>query len=350
MIVEELVSKWGIRTDQSKLRRFRGNLTSVRNGFLAITAFGAAAAAGIGYFAKKAGEMEQVALAFETMTGSAEKAQKLIKDITDFAAKTPFELTGLINSSKQLLAFGIDAEDIIEVMTNLGNVSAGIGRDKLPTLIRAFGKIRTKGRATMEELNMFLEAGVPILDALAKGYDVTTAKLFKMITAGKVGFKEVDMALRGMATGNGKFADLMKKQSTTFLGVVSNITDQFEQIAIQIGEALLPDLKELANTFLSIVEANKDLITQKFIDVIADIKFIVSVLGKIASVATIGHDINTAIATGIKGVVGMNDNKSIVNNVSVNVNGTGEPKRVAAEVKKRFEENVMTNMYGGSTY
>ena len=97
-------------------------------------------------FLKGAGEIEQVEIAFETMLQSGEKADQLMKEITEFASKTPFELTGLIESSKKLLAFGFGADEIIDKMTVLGNISAGVGRDKLPSLILAFGKIEPKAK------------------------------------------------------------------------------------------------------------------------------------------------------------------------------------------------------------
>lgn len=211
-------------------------------------------------FLKGAGDIEQVRIAFETMTGSAAVADKLLKDITQFAATTPFELTGLIKSSKQLLAYGFSADEIISKMTYLGNIAAGVGREKLPSIILAFGKIRTKGRATMEELNIMLEAGVPVLDALAKQMGVTKQEIIKLVSKGKVGFKEVDKALKGLGTGSGRFGGLMKKQSKSFLGIISNIKDFVTNLANAIGKDLLPLAKGLAKTFLRWLETNKQLI------------------------------------------------------------------------------------------
>lgn len=228
----------------ARVKKVGANLTKyLKRGLIAVA--GAFATAGF-VAAKSAGKMEQWRIAFETMTGSAEDADKILRKITKFAASTPFELPGLVESSKQLLAFGISIDEIIPTMKSLGDISAGVGTDKLPTLVRAFGKIRTKGKATMEELNMILEAGVPILDSLAAGYNVTVEKLFKMISAGKVGFTEVDAALKRLTTGNGKFAGLMEKQSKSFFGIISNIKDNITQTAIALGDEMLPKLKDIA--------------------------------------------------------------------------------------------------------
>ena len=238
--IRDLFITFGFDVDDKPLRALDKSLNTTKRLIggvtIAITGMGIAT----GFFLKQAGDIEQVTIAFETMLGSAEAAAKLLEEITDFAAKTPFELTGLIDNSKKLLAFGIEADDIIETMTNLGNIAAGVGRDKLPNMVLAFGKIRTKGKATMEELNILLEAGVPILDALAKKFNVSTQELFKMITAGKVGFEDVNQALANMATGNGKFANLMEKQSKTFFGILSNIQDFVILLAQGIGKELLP--------------------------------------------------------------------------------------------------------------
>lgn len=257
MVVRSLLTLLGYKSDTKQLNTYKNAI----NGIIKVTKLAAVATIALGTAAfKTAGDMEQVEIAFETMLGSAEKADKLIKEITEFAATTPFELKGLVNSSKQLLAFGIESDDIIKKMTVLGDISAGVGREKLPTLVRAFGKIRTKGKATMEELNMILEAGVPILDELSKNLGVTQEELFKMISAGKVGFKDVDQALTGLATGTGKFAGLMQKQSKSFLGIISNIGDFLYNLTADIGKDLLPIGKEVAKVFLEFLETNRGFI------------------------------------------------------------------------------------------
>jgi len=127
-----------------------------------------------------AAELEQNRLAFETMLGSAEKAKDLLQDITVFAKKTPFELPDLIKSSKQLLAYGIEQEKIIENMTMLGNITAGVGRDKLPQLILAFGQVKAATKLTGAELRQFSEAGVPLLEALVTQANSAGGKLVTM--------------------------------------------------------------------------------------------------------------------------------------------------------------------------
>lgn len=276
MVVRSLLTLLGYRADDKALNRYGAALKQVVN-FLKIAAIATAALGGA--VLKMAGDMEQVEIAFETMLGSATEAEKLLKDITQFAATTPFELTGLIQSSKQLLAFKFSAEEIIPIMRNLGNIAAGVGRDKLPTLVRALGKIRVKGKATMEELNMLLEAGVPILDQLAANLGVTSEQLFKMISKGEVAFQDVNKALADMSTGTGMFANLMEKQSKSFLGIISNIGDIITQIGIAIGKDLLPFAKEMAKEFLNFLEVNKDIIKTGIVAFIKGLMFAIAFIG-----------------------------------------------------------------------
>lgn len=257
MIVRELLTALGFKSDEAAVNRYDKAI----NGILTITGLVTAATIAMGAaILKGAGEMEQTSIAFETMLGSAEKADELIREITEFAAKTPFELVGLVESSKKLLAFGFAQEEIIDTMRNMGNIAAGIGRDKLPSLILALGKIRTKGKATMEELNIMLEAGVPILDELAKNMGVTKEEIFKLVSAGKVGFDDVNNALYTLSNEGGRFAGLMEKQSKSLLGIISNIGDFITNLSNDIGKELLPEVKSLARGFLDFLEANKEII------------------------------------------------------------------------------------------
>jgi tape measure domain-containing protein len=262
MIVRDLITRLGFTVDDKGVKSFEQKLQKVKRSSLILG--GGIIAMGT-KFLKAAGDMEQTEIAFETMTGSAEKAQKLIEDLTTFAAKTPFEMKGLIENSKKLLAFGFQSDEIVEKMTVLGNISAGVGRDKLPTLVAAFGKIRVKGKASMEELNMLLEAGVPILDQLAKNTNVTTEQLFKMVSKGLIKFDDVSKALTDLQVGSGKFTDLMIKQSKSFLGLISNVGDFLQVFAISIGKELLPQAKEFVKLLIVWLDANREMIKQNIV-------------------------------------------------------------------------------------
>ena len=173
---------------------------------------------------------QQSRVAFDTMLGSADKGAKLMEDISDFAMKTPFELPELVDGSKRLLAYNVSAEKIIPTMNALGNITAGVGKEKMPQLILAFGQVKAAGKLTGAELRQFSEAGVPLLDTLAKQFGVTTSAMTEMISDGTVGFNDVEKAIMGMSQEGGKFFGLMDKQSQTFGGRMSNISDQWGRL------------------------------------------------------------------------------------------------------------------------
>jgi tape measure domain-containing protein len=196
---------------------------------------------------KNAADFEKQQIAFETMLGSADAAQSLLQEIEQFSATTPFQLPGLIQGSKRLLAFGVAADDVVQTMTNLGNAAQG-DQAILDRLTLAFGKLRAKGRASLEELNMFTEAGVPILQALADHYDVATDELFKMVTAGQVGFEDVNQALENITTGTGQFAGLIEKQSQSLSGMLSTLKDNLTLVLKDLAELFIPTIKEIIST------------------------------------------------------------------------------------------------------
>src|SRR3990167_9448424 len=116
----------------------------------AFIGFGTAAAGALalvgGAALKSAANYEQQRIAFETMLGSADKARELLEDVTQFAKTTPFEIPGVVDATKRLLAYGSTQEEVLDELKVLGDISAGVGTDKLPQLILAFGQVRAQGK------------------------------------------------------------------------------------------------------------------------------------------------------------------------------------------------------------
>jgi tape measure domain-containing protein len=196
-----------------------------------------------------AGAMEQVDIALTTMLGSAKEAAKLQKDLVEFAKKTPFEIEGIFSSTKQLLAYGIAQEDIIDTMSVLGNIASGVGVD-MNRLALAFGQVKTTGRLMGQDLNQFTQAGVPLLAALAENLGKSEAEILQLKEAGQISFEQVKAALEGMTQEGGRFFNLMENQSKTFLGTVSNMSDSFYQVKVALGEALLPVAKRVVDSMI----------------------------------------------------------------------------------------------------
>lgn len=183
-------------------------------------AVGALTAVGRGF--SIAGQLEQDQVAFAQLIGSADAAATHIADLKAFAASTPFQLPGLVSTSRQLLAFGFSQEEQIPLLKQLGDVAAGTGSD-LGELGTIFGQVAAAGKLTGERLLQFQERGVPIGPALAKSLGVAESALPGLVSQGKVSAEQFQAAFRQMAETD--FAGLMEKQSRTLFGRLSTLSD-----------------------------------------------------------------------------------------------------------------------------
>ena len=214
-----------------------------------------------------AGSMEQVNIALTTMLGSGEKAAKLQKELVDFAKKTPFEIEGIFDSTKQLLAYGFAQEEIIPTMSTLGNIAAGVGVD-MGRLALVFGQVKTAGKLMGQDLLQFTGAGVPLVDALSETLGKSKAEVVALKESGQISFEQVKVALESLTKEGGRFFNLMENQSKTFLGTVSNMSDSFYQVKVALGEALLPVAKRVVDSMVIFfgnlktkIDENKETIT-----------------------------------------------------------------------------------------
>lgn len=204
----------------------------------------AAAAFGAGFTAKELiqniiqvrGEFQQLEVAFTTMLGSSEKANVLMAQLTETAAKTPFDLQGVANGARQLLAYGTSAEDVNETLIRLGNIAAGLSQP-LGDLVYLYGTTMTQGRLYTLDLNQFTGRGIPMIKELAKEFGVAESEIRGMVEAGMIGFPEVQKVIQNLTNEGGMFFNLMQEQSKTITGQISNIGDSFSMMLNDIGKA-----------------------------------------------------------------------------------------------------------------
>ena len=204
----------------------------------------AAAAFGAGFTAKELiqniiqvrGEFQQLEVAFTTMLGSSEKANVLMAQLTETAAKTPFDLQGVANGASQLLAYGTSAEDVNETLIRLGNIAAGLSQP-LGDLVYLYGTTMTQGRLYTQDLNQFTGRGIPMIKELAKEFGVAESEIKGMVEAGMIGFPEVQKVIQNLTNEGGMFFNLMQEQSKTITGQISNIGDSFSMMLNEIGKA-----------------------------------------------------------------------------------------------------------------
>ena len=182
------------------------------------------------------GEFQQLEVAFTTMLGSASKANSLMTQLVKTAATTPFDLKGVANGAKQLLAYGTEADQVNGTLIKLGNIAAGLSLN-LNDLVWLYGTTMTQGRMFTMDLRQFQGRGIPMAEAIAKVLGTTKDKVAELVSQGKVTSDVVNKAIDTMSTGSGKFAGLMEAQSRTITGQISNIEDSIDMMFNDIGKS-----------------------------------------------------------------------------------------------------------------
>lgn len=180
------------------------------------------------------GEFQQLEIAFGTMLNSGAKAEKLIGQLANTAAKTPFDLQGVTQGAKQLLAYGVKAEEVNDKLLMLGDIASGLSLP-LGDLVYLYGTTMTQGRVYTRDMLQFMGRGIPLAEELAKQFGVSKAKVGELVTAGKVGAKEFEQAMQSMRTT--RFNNLMEEQSKSLTGQISNLQDALEMMLNDIGKS-----------------------------------------------------------------------------------------------------------------
>lgn len=262
-------------------------------------------------------EFEQSLTAFEVMLGSAEKADRMMEQLTDFAAVTPLKLDDVKEGTQLLLSYGVAEEDVMKRLQQLGDVSQG-NAEKFGRVALAYGQMVAKQKVTGEELRQMTEAGVPLMNGLAESMGVTTAELSKMIEKGNVGIPELNKALESMTSEGGKFFGMMDKQSKTMEGLWSTLTDNAEIFAREVGEKsfsyLKGELSDLMSTINEMEESGElsavaDEIGSSIANAVEFVVNFVKILWEMRDVLTAGagavityKTAFTLLSTGISGV------------------------------------------------
>lgn len=216
---------------------------------VAFTTVGAAITGLTALSIKNASQMEQQATAFRVLTGSAETGKKTLEDLINFAAKTPFQIPQILEQSKRLLAMGTTAENLIPTFKMLGDVAAGVGMEKLPQLVLAFGQIQAKGRLMGTELRQLTEAGFNLADALG----ISNQKLDEMVEGKEVSFEMVAQGFRNVTSEGGRFFNLMNEQAGTTAGKFSNLQDNIFKLTATIGAIFLPAVNRIIETITPVL-------------------------------------------------------------------------------------------------
>ncbi len=205
------------------------------------------------------GEFQQLEIALNTMLKSRAKADALLSDVVQMAATTPFKLNEVGQGAKQLLAYRIEASKIIPTLKAMGDVAAGLSVP-IDRLILNYGQVKTQAKLTGRELRDFNVAGVPLVAELAKNLGKTEDAIGDMVTAGKIGFKDVEKAFVTMTSEGGQFANLMAEQSKSIPGQISNLSDAISQKLNDIGKANQETIGDVISGAKYLVEHYEDIL------------------------------------------------------------------------------------------
>ena len=181
-------------------------------------------------------QFQQLEIAFGTMLKSKEKANALMAQMTDLAAKTPFGLQEVSEGAKRLLAFQVPAQEVTETLRRMGDVAAGLGVP-MERLIHVYGQVKAQGRMFTNDLYQFMNAGIPMISELSKAVGKSETEIKEMVAEGKIGFAEVQAVIKNMTDEGGTFYNLMDAQSKSLGGQISNLKDNFAQVLNEIGKA-----------------------------------------------------------------------------------------------------------------
>lgn len=214
---------------------------------------------------------------FKVMLGSEEQAAAKLAEIRKMAASTPFSLDDLTSGTQTLLQFGIAVDDTTGVLQQLGDISLG-NADKLQTLVRAYGKMSSAQKVTLENVTMMIDAGFNPLNQICTATGESMADLYKRISDGKVSFAELEAAVASATSQGGQFYNGMLEASQTFSGRMSTLKDNVSALTGELTSGLFEALGEL------VVKVNEAAVS--FLDDEEKMSQLKDTLGNLASVVT----------------------------------------------------------------
>ena len=233
VVIETDLDSKGFKSGLNKMKSI------AKTGFTAVaTSVGvvSSAMAGlIGFGVKYNAEIEQLQTSFEVMTGSAEKAQSIIKELQEIGAKTPFEVKGLAETTQLLMNYGLEADDAIDKMMMLGDIAQG-SSEKMNRIAMAYGQMSSAGKVQLEDIKQMIEAGFNPLQEISKTTGESMASLYDRISKGAISVDEITASMERSTSAGGKYFQSMEKQSKTLNGQISTLKDNFSQFAGVLAE------------------------------------------------------------------------------------------------------------------
>lgn len=243
--------------------------------------------------------MEYYTTSFTVMTGSADKASETVKKLADIGATTPFDMPQLADATSLLMNFGFSADDAVDSMMMLGDISQG-NADKLDTIARAYGKMNSAQKVSLESINMMIDAGFNPLQEISEHTGESMQSLYDRISKGKVSVDEITESMVRSTSEGGKYFQSMDAQSQTLDGRLSTLSDTVNS---KLGEALQPILQKAADEWIpnitnAIDNMDIDSVVSAINDIISGVKNLFGfIMGNGDTIISLVAGIGTAMLT-----------------------------------------------------
>lgn len=253
--------------------------------------------------------MEYYTTSFTVMTGSADKASETVKKLADIGATTPFDMPQLADATSLLMNFGFSADDAVDSMMMLGDISQG-NADKLNTIARAYGKMNSAQKVSLESINMMIDAGFNPLQEISEKTGESMQSLYDRVSKGKMSVDEITESMKRSTSEGGKYFQSMDAQSQTLDGRLSTLSDTVNS---KLGEALQPILQQAADEWIpNITNAIDNMDIDSVVSIIDDI---LSSVGDLFGYITDNGDTIISLVAGIGAAMATWKVASMINGV-----------------------------------
>lgn len=259
--------------------------------------------AGVGAITALGAQAEQTSVAFNTLVGNEEKAAKVLQDINNLAAKTPYSNLDFVDNAKMMLSFGVEADKVNGYLKQLGDIASG-DKNKLSGLSLVLGQVASANKLSGQDNLQFINQGFNPLKELQKMTGKTYAELQDMMSKGQIGFDAVAAAIRHATSEEGAFYQMSEKQSQTFSGKLSTLVGNIQMKAAELFQYIKPLLLDLVDLFDAMVPPIATALGAIFSVIAGVIRFIVDwktelgLLAGVVAVGTIAFNLHT-IAIGV---------------------------------------------------
>lgn len=289
---------------------FKGSLMSIPGMQFLMNPY-ALIGAGVGAITALGSQAEQTSVAFNTLVGNEEKAAKVLQDINNLAARTPYSNLDLVDNAKMMLSFGVEADKVNGYLKQLGDIASG-DKNKLSGLSLVLGQVASANKLSGQDNLQFINQGFNPLKELQKMTGKTYAELQDMMSKGQIGFDAVAAAIRHATGEEGAFYQMSEKQSQTFSGKLSTLVGNIQMKAAELFQYIEPLLLDLVDLFDAMVPPIAVALGAIFSAIASVIRFIVdwkTELGLLAAVVAVGtiafnaHAIAIGAVAAIQGVV-----------------------------------------------